>query len=75
MSDLPSLTPKKVLRALKKADFYIHHQRGSHIYLKHPESPDLLLVVPNHPRDLKKGTLSGIIKRSGLSIEEFKGFL
>jgi len=73
--DLPALTPKKVLRALKKAGLYIHHQRGSHIYLKHPEHPDLLLGVPNHPRDLKKGTLSGIIKRSGLTDKEFKELL
>jgi len=68
---LPSLKPKEVLTALKRAGFYIHHQTGSHIVLKHPSKPTKRVVLPYHNKDLKKGTLRGILKQSGLSIDEF----
>jgi predicted RNA binding protein YcfA (HicA-like mRNA interferase family) len=31
---MSSITPKKLLKFLKKRGFYIHHQVGSHITLK-----------------------------------------
>ena len=36
---LPALTPRKVLRALQRRGFFIHHTTGSHYYLKHPDRP------------------------------------
>lgn len=38
MSDrLLSITAKKALKKLKKAGFIEHHQKGSHLILKHSE--------------------------------------
>lgn len=68
---LPSLKSKEVLKALQGAGFYIHHQTGSHIVLKHPSDAKKRIVIPYHNKDLKRGTLYGIVKQSGLSIEEF----
>lgn len=68
---LPALAPAKVLRALQRAGFYIHHTKGSHYYLKHPDKPGLRVTVPYHRSDLKRRTLMSIIDQSGLSIEEF----
>ena len=38
MPKLPRVTAKRVLRALLKEGFYIHHQTGSHVNLRHPNS-------------------------------------
>ena len=46
MSRLPSLTGDRIVKALAKAGFQVLRQRGSHIYLKHPDGP--AKVVPVH---------------------------
>jgi predicted RNA binding protein YcfA (HicA-like mRNA interferase family) len=63
------------LRALQRAGFYIHHNKGSHYYLKHPDKPGLRVGVPYHSGDLKRRTLVSIIEQSGFSIEEFLDLL
>lgn len=68
---LPALKPAKVLRALQRAGFYIHHTKGSHYYLKHPDKPELRVTLPFHGTDLKRRTLTSIIDQAGLSVEEF----
>jgi len=72
---LPSLKPKEVLKALERAGFYVHHQTGSHIVLKHPSQPSKRVVLPYHNKDLKRGTLHGILNQSGLSVDEFLKYL
>ncbi len=65
---LPSLKPHEVIRILLSIGFNFHRQKGSHkIFVK----SHLLVVVPEHNRDLKKGTLLNIIKGTGLTVEEF----
>ncbi len=59
MSKLPSLKSKDVIRALQKA--------GHKIFKK----DNRRVTVPVHSRDLKKGTLYGIIEQAGLTVEEF----
>ena len=72
---LPALKPAKVLRALQRAGFYIHHIKGSHYYLKHPDKPALRVTLPFHNADLKHRTLTSIVEQSGFSIEEFLNIL
>jgi predicted RNA binding protein YcfA (HicA-like mRNA interferase family) len=68
---LPSLKPKEVIRILLAIGFVFHRQKGSHrIYVKE----DLMVVVPQHNRDMKKGTLSNIIKGTNLTVEEFLSY-
>ena len=71
MSRLPSLKPAKVLRALERAGFFIHHTKGSHYFLKHPDKPDLRVTVPFHGGDLKCRTLASIIDQADFTVEEF----
>jgi predicted RNA binding protein YcfA (HicA-like mRNA interferase family) len=70
---IPALSPKKVLHTLlkKKAGFYVDHQTGSHVYLKHSYDPTLRVPIPLHAKDIKRGTLSGILRKAKLSREEF----
>lgn len=71
---LPTLSPTKVIRALKKAGFEIDHQTGSHVYLRRENKPGRI-TVPFHRRDLKKGTLKSILRQAELSVEEFLDLL
>jgi predicted RNA binding protein YcfA (HicA-like mRNA interferase family) len=71
---LPVLKPREVIRALEKAGWYIHRQRGSHLIM-HKRSSKNLVIIPMHSRDIPKGTLSGILNDVDLSVEEFMEFL
>lgn len=71
---LPSLKPKEVVRALKKAGFVERRQKGSHLILKN-EATGRLVVVPMHNRDLAIGTLKDILEHSGLTEDEFLALL
>ncbi len=66
----PSVRPKQVVRALKKAGFVEHHQRGSHLYLWHPQK-ERMTSVAMHAADLPRGTTKAILKQAGLTEEEF----
>ncbi|MFO0985036.1 MAG: type II toxin-antitoxin system HicA family toxin [Planctomycetota bacterium] len=59
-----------MIRALERAGFFLHHVRGSHHYFKHPARPELRVTVPVHARDIKRGTLSSIIRDAGPTDEE-----
>jgi len=66
----PALKPKQVIRILEKAGWYIKRQTGSHVIMVN-EKLKKVMPIPYHNKDLKTGTLHGIIKRSGLTKEEF----
>ena len=72
---LPTLTSRQVLAALARAGFFVHHQTGSHATLKHADDPGLRVTVPVHGRDLQRGTLTAIVRQSGMTREEFMGYL
>lgn len=66
---LPALTPKEVIKALRRLGFECYRQKGSHqIFVRGLYQ----VVVPCHNKDLKIGTVRNIIKGTGLSIGEFK---
>jgi predicted RNA binding protein YcfA (HicA-like mRNA interferase family) len=55
------------VRALQRLGFAVARQRGSHIVLRRGSTG---CVVPNH-RELKTGTLAGVLKQAGVSAEDF----
>jgi predicted RNA binding protein YcfA (HicA-like mRNA interferase family) len=67
---LPRVPSSLVLRALKRAGFYIYHQTGSHVQLRH-HVKELRITVPSGKRDLAPKTLKAIIMQAGLTIKEF----
>ena len=69
MSRLPVLKPREAIAALKKAGFTVDHQTGSHIILHKPFHP-LIVTVPYHSRDLKRGTLKAILTQAGLTTDD-----
>jgi predicted RNA binding protein YcfA (HicA-like mRNA interferase family) len=67
MPKLPRLSGAEVVRALERLGFAVARQRGSHIVMRRGSSG---CVVPNH-REIKTGTLAGVLKQAGVSAEEF----
>jgi predicted RNA binding protein YcfA (HicA-like mRNA interferase family) len=75
MPKLPSVSGERVVRALKRAAFIELRQKGSHVSLEKRVGAQVFkTVVPMHS-ELAKGTLSDIIKQSGLTLEQFLEFL
>ena len=73
MSHFPSLKPKEVVQIIQKIGFEFDRQKGSHaVYYR--QNDKRRVVVPMHLKDLKPGTLRGIIYDTGLSFEEFLKF-
>lgn len=67
MPKLPRVSGAEVVRVLERLGFAVARQRGSHIVLRRGASG---CVVPNH-RELKTGTLAGVLKQAGVTAEEF----
>ena len=67
MPKLPVISAAEAIRAFERLGFTIVRQRGSHIVLRRGSSG---CVVPNH-RELKVGTLSGVLNQAGVSPDEF----
>ncbi len=72
---LPAVTPRKLIKALEKAGFEVHHVAGSHHILRHKQNMALRVTVPFHNRDLKTGTLHRIVKDAGLTIDQLLDLL
>ena len=74
MSRLPSLRGEEVVAALRRGGFEVIRQRGSHVFLKHPDGR--ATVVPVHPgEDLGPGLLWKIIRDADLTREKFLDLL
>lgn len=59
------VTPKEVLKVLKKDGWYVDRIRGSHHMLKHTSKTGRV-TVPVHKEDLKPKTLHTILKQAGI---------
>ncbi|MBD2267774.1 type II toxin-antitoxin system HicA family toxin [Anabaena sp. FACHB-1391] len=69
MSKLPIISGLECVKALEKIGFVVDRQRGSHIILV-CEEPRTTISVPDY-KELDRGTLRGIIRQAGLSVDEF----
>ena len=67
MPKLPVISGAEAVRVLERLGFVVVRQRGSHLVLRRGSSG---CVVPNH-RELKTGTLTGILKQAEVSVDEF----
>jgi len=78
VSRLPSLSSRQIIAALRRAGFAEAPDRGkgSHraLFRRGPDGQIRLVIVP-HGRDIPKGTLLAIIEQSGLSKDQFLGFI
>ena len=71
MPKMPRISSREAIRALERLGFEQIRQTGSHVVMKKmTESGKIGCVVPMH-RELKIGTLRGILKQAQITVEEF----
>lgn len=70
---LPIVSGARAVRAFERGGWVTDRQRGSHIILKKPGAPHTL-SVPDHD-ELDPGTLRSLIRKAGLTVEQFTAFL
>jgi predicted RNA binding protein YcfA (HicA-like mRNA interferase family) len=71
MPKFPGLSGMDIIKALQKLGFNIIRQSGSHIVLKRN---GIGCVVPNH-KEVKVGTVNGLLRQAGVSANEFESAL
>lgn len=68
MPPLPILSGAETRAIFERLGWQFQRQSGSHMILFKERSP--ILSIPNH-RQLAPGLLRGLIRRAGISVEEF----
>ena len=67
MPKLPHVSGAEVVRALERLGFLEVRQSGSHVVMRRESKG---CVVPMH-REVKVGTLAGLLRQADVSAEEF----
>ena len=71
MGPLAGFKYKEIVRKLRNAGFqFDRHAKGSHEIWWSPTTRKRT-TIPNHPGDIREGTLRAILKQAQISIEEF----
>ncbi len=68
MGIFSNISGKDAVKIFKKFGYNVDHQTSSHIILYHSSKPTL--SIPNH-RELAPGLLRGLIRKSGITVDEF----
>ena len=69
MPDFPVLSGARIVKALEDLGFHQARQKGSHVVMRRGSQG---CVVPLH-REVKRGTLAGILRQAAVSAEDFLG--
>jgi predicted RNA binding protein YcfA (HicA-like mRNA interferase family) len=69
----PVVSGRRLVKVLEAEGWEVARQRGSHVRLR-KDGRRLALVVPLH-RELKKGTVTGILRDAGLHPNDLRRLL
>lgn len=69
----PVVSGAALIRALERDGWTVVRQRGSHVRLK-KAGRRVALVVPLH-KEIRKGTLAGVLRDAGLTADELRELL
>jgi predicted RNA binding protein YcfA (HicA-like mRNA interferase family) len=67
---LPAVTARQLARVLELHGWHLHRSKGSHHHFVHANR-NIVITVPIHTGDLKRGLVAGILKDAGISREKF----
>ncbi|MBI3901680.1 MAG: type II toxin-antitoxin system HicA family toxin [Nitrosomonadales bacterium] len=67
MPKLPHISGAQAVKIFERLGFVVMRQNGSHIVLRKGSAG---CVVPNH-KEIKVGTLAGILRQAGVSADDF----
>ena len=73
MPKLPSVRPRVIIKFLKLNGFVLDRVSGSHFIFYHPVKRRRA-VVPQHNRDLPKGTMLSLLREAGFTRDEVVDF-
>lgn len=74
MARLPQVKARELTAALRKLGFAEIHQKGSHLFFKHPDGR--VTSVPIHSgKDIGRGLLRAILRQVKVSPNEFQKLL
>lgn len=73
MPPLPVISGREAVRAFERAGWHLLRRESSHVILGKSGVP-AVLSIPDH-RTLRRGTLRGLIRTAGLTVEEFVDLL
>jgi len=71
MGVLSNISGKQALKIFKKFGYRLDHQTGSHMILYHESKSTL--SIPDH-KELAPGLLRALIRKAGLTVEDFLKF-
>ncbi len=71
MPKFPGLSGAQIVRALERLGFVVARQSGSHIVMRRNGQG---CVVPNH-KEVKVGTVNGVLRQAGVTAEEFNSVI
>ena len=71
MPKFPGLSGAQIVRALERLGFVVVRQSGSHIVMRRNAQG---CVVPNH-KEVKVGTVNGVLRQAGVTAEEFNSVI
>lgn len=71
-SKYPTCTSDEVVKVFSKMGFVTVSQKGSHKKMSNGKQK---VIIPMHNKDLKKGTLKGILEQGKISLDDFMKFL
>lgn len=74
LARLPGVQAKDIVRALERAGWEFHRQKGSHATLRNPATTRTT-VVPMHSGEFPRWLLKRIIKEAGLTEDQFRLYL
>jgi predicted RNA binding protein YcfA (HicA-like mRNA interferase family) len=69
MGNIPSLTPKELIKILERNGFELKRVKGSHHYFVNSLN-NRITVVPMHAKTIPTGTLYAILKQAGIDKNE-----
>ena len=71
MSKVPSLSYRKIIKALERDNWTVVRQKGSHIRLEKKLIDETLkITVPAH-KPVKRTTLAKILKQAKIDLDDF----
>ena len=75
MAKLPQIKGDRLVGALRKEGWHVDRTHGSHVIMRHEDRPGTKIIVPVHRKPVKPGTLSNILKKAELSVDDLKKLL
>ncbi len=65
-----NLRIEQAIRGFQRLGYRVARVSGSHYILKHPDRR--LLILPFHRGTVKAGIILDVLKKAGISVEEFE---